>query len=433
MEIKIYNYPADDIQPLLKRNVASFDDIAETVSSIFAEVKADGDEALIRLGKRFDCPTLESLEVTKEEFAEAEKNIDPTLKAALEVAAANIRKFHEAQRMQPIEVETTPGVVCRQKAVPINTVGLYVPGGNAPLFSTVLMLAVPAQIAGCRTVVLCTPAGKDGKVNPAILVAARMAGVGKVLKAGGAQAIAAMTYGTKQVPKVDKIFGPGNRFVMVAKQMAALQGTAIDMPAGPSEVMIVADGDANPTFVAADFLSQSEHGPDSQSILVTTSRNLAEKVARQAADLVETLPRHEHIKKSLSKSSIIVAENDDQLMEIANRYAPEHLIINHSLAEQLAEKVENAGSVFLGQYACESAGDYASGTNHTLPTSGYATAYSGVNLDSFMKKITFQSISASGIAALGPVIETLAEGESLDAHKLAATVRVDFMKNRKEK
>lgn len=433
MEIKIYNYPADDIQPLLKRNVASFDDIAETVSSIFAEVKADGDEALIRLGKRFDCPTLESLEVTKEEFAEAEKNIDPTLKAALEVAAANIRKFHEAQRMHPIEVETTPGVVCRQKAVPINTVGLYVPGGNAPLFSTVLMLAVPAQIAGCRTVVLCTPAGKDGKVNPAILVAARMAGVGKVLKAGGAQAIAAMTYGTKEVPKVDKIFGPGNRFVMVAKQMASLQGTAIDMPAGPSEVMIVADGDANPTFVAADFLSQSEHGPDSQSILVTTSRDLAEKVARQAADLVETLPRHEHIKKSLSKSSIIVAENDDQLMEIANRYAPEHLIINHSLAEQLAEKVENAGSVFLGQYACESAGDYASGTNHTLPTSGYATAYSGVNLDSFMKKITFQSISASGIATLGPVIETLAEGESLDAHKLAATVRVDFVKNRKEK
>ncbi len=426
MEISIYNNPdAATLQQLLRRNAKGVDDIADTVRSIMDEVKQRGDEALFELERRFDCPSLSDLTVSDSEFDEAERLVDDSLKAAIKVAESNIRKFHAAQLMTPIEVETTPGVVCRQKAVAIRNVGLYVPGGNAPLFSTVLMLAVPANIAGCANVVLCTPPGKDGKVNPAILVAARLAGVDKVYKVGGAQAIAAMAYGTATVPHVNKIFGPGNRFVMVAKQLAQVSDVAIDMPAGPSEVMIVADDAANPTFVAADFLSQSEHGPDSQSILVTTSSRLASAVASEVNTLLHRLPRQEHIKQSLSKSSIIVVGSDDEMMAVANQYAPEHLIINHNDAERLAGAVENAGSVFLGQYACESAGDYASGTNHTLPTSGYAHAYSGVNIDSFTKKITFQSITAKGIATLGPVIETLAEGESLDAHKLAATVRIE--------
>ena len=407
-------YPEREAWPrLIQRGITDTSAVRETVAAVLADVRRLGDQALLEYEERFDGVTLTSLRVSEAEMAEAESLVGEPLKEALAVAAANIRRFHEAQRMQPISVVTTGGVTCSQRAVPIQKVGLYVPGGTAPLFSTVLMLAIPAKIAGCRQIVLCTPPDRQGKIHPAILYAARMAGVTEIYKIGGSQAIAAMAYGTETVPRVYKIFGPGNRFVMEAKQQASVQNVAIDMPAGPSEVMIIADGEANPTFVAADFLSQAEHGADSQSILLTTDRTLAEKVADETERLLDALPRRDLIRRSLSHSRIIVLANEDEMMDFANEYAPEHLIINHKEADRLAERVENAGSVFLGAYACESAGDYASGTNHTLPTSGYAHAYSGVNLDSFMKKITFQTLSEEGIANLGPVIETLAENEEL--------------------
>lgn len=425
-------YPEREAWPrLMQRGITDTSAVRETVAAVLADVRRRGDQALLEYEERFDGVTLMSLRVSEAEMAKAESLVGEPLKEALAVAAANIRRFHEAQRMQPISVVTTGGVTCSQRAVPIQKVGLYVPGGTAPLFSTVLMLAIPAKIAGCRQIVLCTPPDRQGKINPAILYAARMAGVTEIYKAGGSQAIAAMAYGTETVPRVYKIFGPGNRFVMEAKQQASVQNVAIDMPAGPSEVMIIADGEANPTFVAADFLSQAEHGADSQSILLTTNRTLAEKVADETERLLDALPRRDLIRRSLSHSRIIVLANEDEMMDFANEYAPEHLIINHKEANRLAERVENAGSVFLGPYACESAGDYASGTNHTLPTSGYAHAYSGVNLDSFMKKITFQTLSEEGIANLGPVIETLAENEELMAHKLAATVRMNAIKEKK--
>lgn len=425
-------YPEREAWPrLMQRGITDTSAVRETVAAVLADVRRRGDQALLEYEERFDGVTLTSLRVSEAEMAEAESLVDEPLKEALAVAAANIRRFHEAQRMQPISVVTTGGVTCSQRAVPIQKVGLYVPGGTAPLFSTVLMLAIPAKIAGCRQIVLCTPPDRQGKIHPAILYAAQMAGVTEIYKTGGSQAIAAMAYGTETVPRVYKIFGPGNRFVMEAKQQASVQNVAIDMPAGPSEVMIIADGEANPTFVAADFLSQAEHGADSQSILLTTDRTLAEKVADETERLLATLPRRDLIRRSLSHSRIIVLANEDEMMDFANEYAPEHLIINHKEADRLAEHVENAGSVFLGAYACESAGDYASGTNHTLPTSGYAHAYSGVNLDSFMKKITFQTLSEEGIANLGPVIETLAENEELLAHKLAATVRINAIKKKK--
>lgn len=425
-------YPEREAWPrLMQRGITDTSAVRETVAAVLADVRRRGDQALLEYEERFDGVTLTSLRVSEAEMAEAESLVGEPLKEALAVAAANIRRFHEAQRMQPISVVTTGGVTCSQRAVPIQKVGLYVPGGTAPLFSTVQMLAIPAKIAGCRQIVLCTPPDRQGKINPAILYAARMAGVTEIYKAGGSQAIAAMAYGTETVPRVYKIFGPGNRFVMEAKQQASVQNVAIDMPAGPSEVMIIADGEANPTFVAADFLSQAEHGADSQSILLTTDRTLAEKVADETERLLAALPRRDLIRRSLSHSRIIVLANEDEMMDFANEYAPEHLIINHKEADRLAERVENAGSVFLGAYACESAGDYASGTNHTLPTSGYAHAYSGVNLDSFMKKITFQTLSEEGIANLGPVIETLAENEELLAHKLAATVRINAIKEKK--
>lgn len=425
-------YPEREAWPrLMQRGITDTSAVRETVAAVLADVRRRGDQALLEYEERFDGVTLTSLRVSEAEMAEAESLVGEPLKEALAMAAANIRRFHEAQRMQPISVVTTGGVTCSQRAVPIQKVGLYVPGGTAPLFSTVLMLAIPAKIAGCRQIVLCTPPDRQGKIHPAILYAARMAGVTEIYKAGGSQAIAAMAYGTETVPRVYKIFGPGNRFVMEAKQQASVQNVAIDMPAGPSEVMIIADGEANPTFVAADFLSQAEHGADSQSILLTTDRTLAEKVADETERLLDALPRRDLIRRSLSHSRIIVLANEDEMMDFANEYAPEHLIINHKEADRLAERVENAGSVFLGAYACESAGDYASGTNHTLPTSGYAHAYSGVNLDSFMKKITFQTLSEEGIANLGPVIETLAENEELMAHKLAATVRINAIKEKK--
>lgn len=425
-------YPEREAWPrLMQRGITDTSAVRETVAAVLADVRRRGDQALLEYEERFDGVTLMSLRVSEAEMAEAKSLVGEPLKEALAVAAANIRRFHEAQRMQPISVVTTGGVTCSQRAVPIQKVGLYVPGGTAPLFSTVLMLAIPAKIAGCRQIVLCTPPDRQGKIHPAILYAARMAGVTEIYKAGGSQAIAAMAYGTETVPRVYKIFGPGNRFVMEAKQQASVQNVAIDMPAGPSEVMIIADGEANPTFVAADFLSQAEHGADSQSILLTTDRTLAEKVADETERLLDALPRRDLIRRSLSHSRIIVLANENEMMDFANEYAPEHLIINHKEADRLAERVENAGSVFLGAYACESAGDYASGTNHTLPTSGYAHAYSGVNLDSFMKKITFQTLSEEGIANLGPIIETLAENEELMAHKLAATVRINAIKEKK--
>lgn len=423
--IKIISYPQASMwHDLMKRAVADNSELHNVVSGIIAEVKQRGDDALLDYAKRFDGVELTSLKVSEAEIAEAEALVSDSLKDAINVAAKNIEAFHAAQVMQPIKVETSPGVVCSQRAVPISDVGLYIPGGNSPLFSTVLMLAIPARIAGCRNITLCSPAKANGKIHPAILYAAKLAGVTNIFKVGGAQAVAAMALGTKSVPRVSKIFGPGNRFVMEAKMQVSLSGVAIDMPAGPSEVMVIADNNANAEFVAADFLSQAEHGPDSQSILLTRDVALANALPQVIEDMLATLPRQEMMRKSLSHSHVILLHDDDEIMRFANEYAPEHLIINTANADELALRVENAGSVFLGAYSPESAGDYASGTNHTLPTSGYAKAYSGVNIDSFTKKITFQRLSQLGLKGIGHEIETLAENEDLMAHRLAVTVRI---------
>ena len=429
--ISVYEYPErSEWQSLMTRAVAETRELHDTVAAIIADVRSRGDEALREMAARFDGVQLGSLKVTPDEIAEAIDAVPHELKNAIAVAAKNISRFHKAQRMEEIVVETVPGVTCRQKAVPITRVGLYIPGGNSPLFSTVLMLAIPARLAGCRKIVLCTPPGKDGKVHPAILYAASISGVTEIYKVGGAQAIAAMAFGTESVPRVSKIFGPGNRFVMEAKQQVSLGAAAIDMPAGPSEVMIIADGAADARFVASDFLSQAEHGPDSQSILLTTDATFASKLPVVIEELLATLPRQEMMHKSLAHSRVILLRNDDEIMAFANDYAPEHLIINHADAEAIASRVENAGSVFIGGYSPESAGDYASGTNHTLPTSGYAKAYSGVNIDSFTKKITFQHLTPEGLASIGPAIEILAENEDLMAHRLAVTVRLDSLKGK---
>ena len=411
----------------MTRAAESTAQLEQTVAEIIAQVRERGDEALREYASRFDGVELSDLRVSETEIAEAEQRVDEALKQAIAVAAGNIERFHAAQTMQPVEVSTMPGVECVQRAVPITNVGLYIPGGNSPLFSTVLMLAVPARLAGCKHIVMCTPPGKDGKVNAAILYAARLAGVTEIYKVGGAQAVAAMAYGTQSIPRVSKIFGPGNRFVMEAKMQVSRSAVAIDMPAGPSEVMIIADQDADAEFVASDFLSQAEHGPDSQSILLTTSESLAERLPGVIDDSLNRLPRREMMLRSLSHSHVIVLRNYDEIMRFANEYAPEHLIINTADAERLAERVENAGSVFIGPYSPESAGDYASGTNHTLPTSGYAKAYSGVNLDSFTKKITFQRLSPEGLRSIGPTIEIMAENEDLMAHRMAVTVRLKKM------
>ncbi len=424
--INLVEYPArSEWNSLMTRAVADTKELHDTVAGVLEAVKRGGDEALRQFGERFDGVRIGNLKVPVSEFDEADDIVDIKLKNAIAVAAKNISKFHKAQRMTEISIDTVPGVNCRQKAVAIGKVGLYIPGGNSPLFSTVLMLAIPARLAGCRKIVLCTPPNKQGKVHPAILYAARVAGVTDVYKVGGAQAIAAMAYGTESVPQVYKIFGPGNRFVMEAKQQVSRQAVAIDMPAGPSEVMILADGAASREFVASDFLSQAEHGPDSQSILLTTDKTLAEELPAVIERLLSTLPRQEMMKKSLSHSRIILLHDDDEIMDFANGYAPEHLIINRTDAEDMALRVENAGSVFIGAYSPESAGDYASGTNHTLPTSGYAKAYSGVNIDSFTKKITFQHLTKEGLESIGHEIEILAENENLMAHRLAVTVRLN--------
>lgn len=411
----------------MTRAAESTAQLEQTVAEIISQVRERGDEALREYASRFDGVELSDLRVSETEIAEAEQRVDEALKQAIAVAAGNIERFHAAQTMQPVEVSTMPGVECVQRAVPITNVGLYIPGGNSPLFSTVLMLAVPARLAGCKHIVMCTPPSKDGKVNAAILYAARLAGVTEIYKVGGAQAVAAMAYGTQSIPRVSKIFGPGNRFVMEAKMQVSRSAVAIDMPAGPSEVMIIADQDADAEFVASDFLSQAEHGPDSQSILLTTSESLAERLPGVIDDSLNRLPRREMMLRSLSHSHVIVLRDYDEIMRFANEYAPEHLIINTADAERLAERVENAGSVFIGPYSPESAGDYASGTNHTLPTSGYAKAYSGVNLDSFTKKITFQRLSPEGLRSIGPTIEIMAENEDLMAHRMAVTVRLKKM------
>lgn len=409
---------------ILKRPVMNVENLFDTVRSIIDRVKAEGDRAVIEYEEKFDKAILTSLAVTDEELAEAETLVSGELKAAIRLAKQNIETFHAAQRFEGKKVETQPGVTCWQKAVAIEKVGLYIPGGTAPLFSTVLMLAVPAKIAGCREIVLCTPPGKDGKVHPAVLFAAKVAGVNRIFKAGGVQAIAAMAYGTESVPKVYKIFGPGNQYVTAAKQLVSLRDVAIDMPAGPSEVEVLADETANPVFVAADLLSQAEHGVDSQAMLITTSAKLQQAVKEEVERQLALLSRKEIAEKSLANSRLIVVRDMEEAIELTNEYAPEHLIVETADYMSVAERVVNAGSVFLGSLTPESAGDYASGTNHTLPTNGYAKAYSGVSLDSFIRKITFQEIKPEGITTIGPAIEVMAANEHLDAHKNAVTVRL---------
>jgi histidinol dehydrogenase len=395
-----------------------------TVAAVLNDIRANGDEAVKAYEEKFDHVVLEELAVSEQEIDEAISMVSEDLLASLRLAHHNIAAFHEAQRYEGIRVETAPGVSCWQKSVPIEKVGLYIPGGTAPLFSTVLMLATPAKIAGCREIVLCTPPNREGKVNPAILAAARIAGVSKIFKAGGVQAIGAMAYGTESVPKVYKIFGPGNQFVMAAKQQVSLHDVAIDMPAGPSEVCVIADETSNPVFVAADLLSQAEHGVDSQVLLISTSEEMICQVKEEIDRQVEPLPRKDIALKALENSTLVLVHDKQEAMELSNAYAPEHLILAVHDYDALAEQVVNAGSVFLGTYACESAGDYASGTNHTLPTHGYATAYSGVNLDSYNRKVTFQHLTEEGIRSIGPAVEVMAENEQLMAHKNAMTVRV---------
>ena len=409
---------------LLKRPTLETENLFDTVRGIIDRVRAEGDRAVLAYEAQFDKVCLTTLAVTEEEMQQAEAGLDETLKQAIRLARQNIETFHRAQRFQSRRVETQPGVTCWQRAVPIERVGLYIPGGTAPLFSTVRMLAVPARIAGCGEVVLCTPPGRDGRVHPAVLFAAKEAGVSRIFKAGGVQAIAAMAYGTESIPKVYKIFGPGNQYVTAAKQLVSLRDVAIDMPAGPSEVEVLADDTANPVFVAADLLSQAEHGTDSQAVLITTSLRLLQAVKEEVERQLELLPRKEIARKALEQSKLIVVPDKETALRMTNAYAPEHLIIETADYEQVADRVVNAGSVFLGPLTPESAGDYASGTNHTLPTNGYARAYSGVSLDSFIRKITFQEIRPDGLRAIGPAIEVMAANEQLDAHRRAVTVRL---------
>ena len=418
-------YPGrEDYAALLQRPHKDAADLGSIVAGVLHDVRREGDTAVLRYEEKFDKVCLTSLAVSEEEIQEAEHLISDELKQSIRLAHANIHRFHQAQRMQPVSVETAPGVHCWQKSVAIERVGLYIPGGTAPLFSTVLMLATPAKIAGCADIVLCSPPSPQGKLHPAILYAARVAGVNRIFKCGGVQAIGAMAYGTETVPKVSKIFGPGNQFVTCAKQQVSMTDVAIDMPAGPSEVAIVADRTCHPRYVAADMLSQAEHGMDSQSILFTDSEQVAHDVLRELEVQLESLPRKEMAMASLRHSRIVVLRDMEEAFGICNEYAPEHLILAMDSALEWTDRVVNAGSVFLGHYSCESAGDYASGTNHTLPTSGYAKAYSGVNLDSFCRKITFQHLTPQGIQSIGRAVEVMAEAESLDAHRNAMTLRM---------
>ena len=424
--MKVICYPAkEEWDELVKRPHLDVSELNATVEGVLTDVKNHGDSAVIRYEEKFDHAHLDSLSVSDAEMEEAESLVSLELKHALELAHHNISSFHQSQQFHGEKVETVSGVTCWQKSVAIEKVGLYIPGGTAPLFSTVLMLATPAKIAGCKEIVLCTPPNREGKVNPAILMAAKIAGVSKIFKIGGVQAIGAMAYGTESVPKVYKIFGPGNQYVMAAKQHVSLHDVAIDMPAGPSEVCVIADETSNPVFVAADLLSQAEHGVDSQVFLISTSEEMIEKVKEEVEKQLEQLPRKEMAAKSLDNSKLVLVKDYDEAIELSNTYAPEHLIIATRNYDELAEKVVNAGSVFLGQYACESAGDYASGTNHTLPTHGYALAYNGVNLDSYNRKITFQHLTDEGIRSIGNAVVVMAENEQLEAHANAMRVRVN--------
>lgn len=426
--MKIIKYPRkEEWNQLVERPHLDVSQLNATVENVLKDVRQNGDKSVMAYEEKFDHATLSSLAVTEAEIDEAMTMVSEELLDALKIAHHNISKFHESQKFEGAKVETCKGVSCWQKSVPIEKVGLYIPGGTAPLFSTVLMLATPAKIAGCREIVLCTPPNREGRVNPAILAAARIAGVSRIFKAGGVQAIGAMAYGTESVPKVFKIFGPGNQYVMAAKQQVSLHDVAIDMPAGPSEVCVIADETSHPDFVAADLLSQAEHGIDSQVFLITTSEEMLQKVQQEIHRQVELLPRKDIAMKSLDNSELVLVHDKQEAMELCNLYAPEHLVISTDDNAQLAEQVINAGSVFLGHYACESAGDYASGTNHTLPTHGYAVAYNGVNLDSYCRKVTFQHLTEEGIRSIGRAVKVMAENEQLQAHRNAMTVRIQSL------
>lgn len=425
---KIYNPERSEWAEILKRPTQTVDDIEATVTDIFKEVKEKGDTAVAKYTSIFDNVTLESTAVTDTEIEEAQELISTELKEAIQLAKGNIERFHTAQKAERVAIATTEGVDCWQEKRPIQKVGLYIPGGTAPLFSTILMLATPANIAGCKEIVLCTPPDKEGKVNPAILYTAKLSGVTKIFKVGGIQAIAAMTFGTESVPQVYKIFGPGNQFVTVAKQLATKHGVAIDMPAGPSELLVVADDAAQASFVASDLLSQAEHGVDSQVILVSTSKNLIDEVEKEVEEQMSTLSRKRIAEKAIDNSKLIYVNDDETALALIDEYGPEHFIVCTSNDDYYVDNIGNAGSVFIGNYTPESAGDYASGTNHTLPTNGYAKQYSGVNLDSFMKSMTFQKISKTGIKNIGRAIELMAEAEGLDAHKNAVTLRLNALK-----
>ena len=427
--MKIIKYPQrDSWEGIVRRPHLDLSQLNATVNGVLSDIKENGDKAVRKYEEKFDHASLDEIEVTTEEKEEAMSLISKELYDSLVIAHNNIAKFHESQKFDGKKIFTVNGVTCWQKSVPIQKVGLYIPGGTAPLFSTVLMLATPAKIAGCPEIVLCTPPDKEGRVNPAILAAAKIAGVERIFKIGGVQAIGAMAYGTESVPKVYKIFGPGNQYVMAAKQQVSLHDVAIDMPAGPSEVCVIADEDSNVEFVAADLLSQAEHGVDSQVILITTSESMLDAVSKEIELQLKKLPRREIAAKTLENSKLVLVHDTDEAIELSNSYAPEHLIIATKDYEQLSEKVVNAGSVFLGKYACESAGDYASGTNHTLPTHRYALAYNGVNLDSYNRKITFQYLTEDGIKSIGQAVVTMAENEQLEGHANAMRLRLKSLK-----
>ena len=428
--MRILEYPNNiEIQKALER--PAFDNISleKAVRKIIRQVQVKGDRTLLDLTKKYDKADIKTLKVSAEEIFKSEKIIPDDLKNAIRIAADNIAKFHKAQIPKVVEVETTKGIICWQKPVPIEKVGLYIPGGNAPLISTVLMLGIPAQLAECKRIILCTPPDKNGNINPAILYAAKISGITEIFTCGGAQAVAAMAFGTESIPKVDKVFGPGNQYVTMAKQIISSQGIAIDMPAGPSEVMILADETANPEFVAADLLSQAEHGADSQVILVTNNKPLVKQTIMCLSNQLEAMPRKEIAKKTLESGVIILVKDENEMIEVSNQYAPEHLIISMKDTENITNQICNAGSVFLGNYTPESLGDYASGTNHTLPTNGFARSYSGLNMDAYFKKITFQKASKQGLEIIGPFVEQIAEAEQLQAHRNAVTLRLEQIEN----
>ena len=425
---KIYNPKRQDWKDVLMRPTQTVADIEGLVNTIFEEVKLGGDTILKKYTNQFDKVNLDNLLVSEDEIKEAKELVSEDLKAAIQLAKSNIEVFHTAQKTGRVEVETTTGVSCWQEKRPIQKVGLYIPGGTAPLFSTILMLAVPANIAGCKEIILCSPPDKEGKLNPAILYTADLCGVTKIVKVGGIQAIAGMTFGTETIPQVYKVFGPGNQYVTVAKQIATKHGVAIDMPAGPSELLVVADDSANAAFVASDLLSQAEHGVDSQVILVSTSKEMIDAVEKEVTLQLEDLPRKEIARQAIANSKLIYVDNDQDAIDLINEYGPEHYIVCVENEDFYIDNTQNAGSVFIGNYTPESAGDYASGTNHTLPTNGYAKQYSGVNLDSFMKSMTFQKITKEGIQTIGNAIELMAEAEGLEAHKNAVTLRLNSLK-----